>query len=336
MAEAVLGQPGGVQPAHELAQLVARQRRLLARLVEQRAGGVGLAASWRPAMLEHVAESDEALLGAVVEVAPDAPALLVGGLDDAHARRGDLGLAGAQHDLVAAALDSAAARAPKIERAARSSTWAPAAGATARRCSRSAARAAAHRHGEIGVQAVAGGEVVLGEARAGALGNADEVVLDDQRARCALDPELEALVQVGAVVADRQHAGALRRVAEHLRHERHLGAEGLREVARERAEEGFARHGRRRRRDRAQQVAATVGRTVRFSLSGERGQEAIYSAARTLAHPAPGASRGTARSSHRGIHQLARPSSSIVAGTSTIRTIVASTRTAAPSRSRTA
>jgi hypothetical protein len=52
-----------------------------------------------------VAERDQPLLGAVVQVAPDAPALLVGRLDDPHARGRDLGLAGAQRDLVAAALD---------------------------------------------------------------------------------------------------------------------------------------------------------------------------------------------------------------------------------------
>ena len=50
-------------------------------------------------------EREQALLGAVVEVAADAAALLVGGLDHARARRGDLGLALAQGDLVAAALD---------------------------------------------------------------------------------------------------------------------------------------------------------------------------------------------------------------------------------------
>ena len=87
--------------------------------------------------------------------------------------------------------------------------------------------------------------------------------------------ELEALVQVGLVVADGQHAGALGRVAEHLGHEGHLGAEGLRELARERAEEGLAGHRRRPRGDRVQQVAAAAGRVVGTGCRGERGQEAM-------------------------------------------------------------
>ena len=49
--------------------------------------------------------ASQALLGAVVEVAADAAALLVGRLDHAGAGSGNLGLALAQGDLVAAALD---------------------------------------------------------------------------------------------------------------------------------------------------------------------------------------------------------------------------------------
>jgi hypothetical protein len=41
----MLGQPGGVQATHELAQLVGGEHRLLARLVEQRRRGVGLEAA---------------------------------------------------------------------------------------------------------------------------------------------------------------------------------------------------------------------------------------------------------------------------------------------------
>ena len=119
---------------------------------------------------------------------------------------------------------------------------------------------------------MAGGEVVVGEARDGALGQADEVVLDDERARRALDAELEALVQVVLVVADGQHAGALGRVAQHLGHEGHLGAEGLRELARQRAEEGLAGHRRRAGRDRMQQVAAAAWRIVGVGLGASAGR----------------------------------------------------------------
>src|SRR4051812_41050832 len=80
------------------------------------AGGVGAgggrwgpAGRWRAQAAEReageVAEREEALLGAVVQLAADAAALVVGGLDHTGARSGDLGLAGAQEGLVAAALD---------------------------------------------------------------------------------------------------------------------------------------------------------------------------------------------------------------------------------------
>ena len=166
-----------MQPAHQLAQLVARQRGLLARLVEQRGRGVGLLGQPAPGHREHVAERDEPLLGAVVEVAPDAPALLVGRLDDAHARGRDLGLAGAQDDLVAAALDlRGGAGAEDRERGALVDAGIQAPARLHADVADLGARAPAHRHGEVGVQAVAHGEVVVGEARAGALGDAHEVV----------------------------------------------------------------------------------------------------------------------------------------------------------------
>ena len=126
---------------------------------------------------EHVAEGDEALLGAVVQVAPDAPALLVGRLDDPHARRRDLGLAGAQGDLVAAALDlRRGAGAEDRQRGALVGVGLQAPARLHADVADLRAGAAAHRHGEVGVQAVAGGEVVVGEARDGALGDAHEVV----------------------------------------------------------------------------------------------------------------------------------------------------------------
>ena len=118
-------------------------------------------------------------------------------------------------------------------------------------------------------------EVVVGEARHRALGDAHEVLGDDQRARRALDAELKALVQVGLVVADGQHPGALGRVAEHLGDEGHLGAERLRELARERAEEGLPGHRRRPRGHGVQKIAAAAGRVVRTGVGSERGQEAI-------------------------------------------------------------
>ena len=111
-----------MQPAHQLAQLIARQRSLLARLVEQGGRGVGLLAEPALGHRQHVAQGHEPLLGAVVQVAPDAPALLVGRLDDAHAR-GRVSASRARRTTSWRRRSiSAAARAPKIESAARSST----------------------------------------------------------------------------------------------------------------------------------------------------------------------------------------------------------------------
>ena len=121
---------------------------------------------------------------------------------------------------------------------------------------------------------MAGGEVVVGEARDRALGDAHEVVRDDQRARRALDRGTRspgAGRRSSWLTASTRRA--LGRVAEHLGHEGHLGAEGLCELARQRAEEGLAGHRRRAGRDRMQQVAAAAGRVVGFGLRGERGQE---------------------------------------------------------------
>ena len=94
-----------MQAAGELAQLGVGERRLLAHALEQRGGALGVVADTAQGEAGEMAEGEQALLGAVVEVAADAAALVVGGLDHAGARRGDLGLVLAQGDLVAAALD---------------------------------------------------------------------------------------------------------------------------------------------------------------------------------------------------------------------------------------
>ncbi len=98
-------EPDRVQPARELAQLAAGDARLLARGVRRRTAccGVGLELAQRE--VERLAEHDEPLLGAVVQVAADPAALLVGGVDGAGARGHDLVAALAQRALVAAALE---------------------------------------------------------------------------------------------------------------------------------------------------------------------------------------------------------------------------------------
>jgi hypothetical protein len=102
--EALL-EPDGMQAAGELPELAAGQRGLLAGGGEPvgRAFGVLLKVSERK--VQRLAEDDEPLLRAVVEIAPDPAALLVGGLEGAGPRCRDLDRASAQGGLVAAALD---------------------------------------------------------------------------------------------------------------------------------------------------------------------------------------------------------------------------------------
>ena len=79
-----------MQTRRELAQLLQRRGQLLLRRVEQpRLVGVGREVHGEEAELDR--EGDELLLGAVVQVALEPPALGVAGADDAGAgpRRGD-------------------------------------------------------------------------------------------------------------------------------------------------------------------------------------------------------------------------------------------------------
>ena len=93
-----------MQAAGQLAQLAAGQRRLLA------GGGEPLLRALRVVLelaereVDRLAEDDEPLLRAVVQVAPDPAALLVGGVHGAGAAGDDLVRAGAQCALVAAAV----------------------------------------------------------------------------------------------------------------------------------------------------------------------------------------------------------------------------------------
>src|SRR4051794_12636145 len=87
--EAAVGQDGGVDPARELAQLGEAYLQLVGGTREQvlqvRVGGGA-----RPGTAEQQRQRDEARLRAVVEVALEAPALRVAGLDEAGARGTEL------------------------------------------------------------------------------------------------------------------------------------------------------------------------------------------------------------------------------------------------------
>src|SRR3954469_17741235 len=84
-AQPALRQRDGVQPAGEVAELGLRLAELVAREAQDVAR---LVVSFDLALgeLEQVADGHEPLLRAVVEVAADAPALGVGGLDAPRAR----------------------------------------------------------------------------------------------------------------------------------------------------------------------------------------------------------------------------------------------------------
>ncbi len=102
-AQAAL-EPDGVQATGELAQLTAGDGGLLAGRGEALERPLGVAVELAQREIQRLAEHDEPLLGAVVEVAADPPALLVGGVHGAGARGHDLVGAHAQGALVAAAL----------------------------------------------------------------------------------------------------------------------------------------------------------------------------------------------------------------------------------------
>ena len=88
--QAELGQHRGMDPARELAQLVGGEPQLLAH-ARRAARGVGLERG-----LEHLEvepDREQAVLGAVVEVALEPAARLVGGGDDPRARGAQLALA---------------------------------------------------------------------------------------------------------------------------------------------------------------------------------------------------------------------------------------------------
>ena len=89
-AEAAVGEDRGVDAARQLAQLVERARELGLRLDEQAEDVVGAALERALGEPQLQRERDEALLGAVVEVALQPAALGVAGLDDARARGGQL------------------------------------------------------------------------------------------------------------------------------------------------------------------------------------------------------------------------------------------------------
>ena len=113
--EALVGQDGGVDPARELAQLGQRPLHLELRLVQQIQRRVVLA-DRRLQQLERHPHGQEPLLGAVVEIPLEAPALLVAGPDDPGARLAQLEQLGAKLGLQPLVLErQAGGRAGRFE-----------------------------------------------------------------------------------------------------------------------------------------------------------------------------------------------------------------------------
>jgi hypothetical protein len=84
-SQPALAQDRGVDAAGQLAQLVQRETKLLPRRCEQLLGGRRVLVEPRLDIAQVERHAHEALLGAVVEVALDAPPFGVGGLDQAGA-----------------------------------------------------------------------------------------------------------------------------------------------------------------------------------------------------------------------------------------------------------
>ena len=255
-AEAALGQAGGVEAARELAQLGVGERRLLAHPLEQRGRPLRVVADTAQGEAGEMAEGEQALLRAVVEVAADPATLVVGGLDHAGARRRDLGLVLAQGDLVAAALDLGG-RAGGEDRQRGELVLArvdPAAGEDAEVAEVDAADAA-HRDREIRLEVLARDDRAGRQVRPDSLGHGDDVLLEHLRADGPGEVVLRALREpCGAAVPGGDDADTPRRRPDALRDERDLGVEGLGDMVRERAQERLADDARRPGRDRPQQV----------------------------------------------------------------------------------
>ncbi len=192
--------------------------------------------------VQRLAEHHEPLLRAVVQVAPDPPALLVGGLDGASAGGDDLVGAQAQRALVAAALElrpgAGGEHVHRLQLARRGIERAR--GDDADVADRAAVRAA-QRDRQVAVQRVGAQEAVVRVAQARAAADEQQLVLVGVLARRAGQREDVALAQLHAVgvgAGDRARvAGA---VLGQLGDEGDLGVQRAAELFHQAAQEGGA------------------------------------------------------------------------------------------------
>jgi hypothetical protein len=287
-----------VQPAGELAQLGVGERRLLAHALEQRGGPLGVVADAAQREAGEMAEGEQALLGAVVQVAPDAPALVVGGLHHARAGRRDLGLALAQGDLVTAAVDlGRRARGEDGQRGDLVVARVDAAAGEHADVAEVGAADAAHGEREVGLEVLAADDRPRGKVGADAVRDDDHVLFEHLLADRPGERVLGALGEPrGPAVPGGDDAHPPRAVIDRLGHERELGVERFGDVVDERAQERLADDPGRPRRDGPEEVALSGGGAGagRRLEEGRQGQSRVRRTEGTAMVEALCAASGTA------------------------------------------
>ena len=207
--------------------------------------------------VDRLAEDDEPLLRAVVQVAPDPAALLVGGVHGAGAAGDDLVRAGAQCALVAAAVQlGGGAGGEDLQRVQLARRGVQGAERDQPDVPDRAAVGAAQGDREIAVAAVGVEEAVGGVAQPGAAAHEQQVGLVGVLAGRAGERELVALAQRHArLVRGGDRARVAGTVLDQLGHEGDLGVQRALELLHEPAQEGGADDARGPCGEAAQQVA---------------------------------------------------------------------------------
>ena len=123
-AEAVLGEDGGVDTPRKVTQLVEGRPKLFVGFGEELGRAVRLGAEPGPRELQRKSEGEQALLGAVMEIAFQPAPLIVADADNAGAGDAELGDC-ARNSACSRSFSSANARPPRPSRAGRAARGAP-------------------------------------------------------------------------------------------------------------------------------------------------------------------------------------------------------------------